>query len=69
MTKRAPHTERMQAFSLMPGMHLHIADFIPPGTIEQKFETTNPVLRSYFYSAPAKCMIWSATIATTRMQR
>jgi AraC-like DNA-binding protein len=51
MTKRAPHEDRMQAFSLMPGMHLHIADFTPPETIEQKFETTNPVLRFYFYTS------------------
>jgi AraC family transcriptional activator of pyochelin receptor len=51
MTNRAPHTDRMQAFSLMPGMHLHIADFKPPGTVQQKFETTNPVLRFYFYTS------------------
>ena len=35
----------------MPGLHLHIADFKPPETIEQKFETTNPVLRFYFYTS------------------
>lgn len=51
MPKRAPHKDRMQAYSLMPGMHLHIADFEPPETIEQKFETTNPVLRFYFYTS------------------
>jgi AraC family transcriptional activator of pyochelin receptor len=50
MTNRAPYADRMQAYSLMPGMHLHIADFKPPETIEQKFETTNPVLRFYFYT-------------------
>jgi AraC family transcriptional regulator, transcriptional activator of the genes for pyochelin and ferripyochelin receptors len=51
MTKKEPDKDRMQAFSLMPGMHLHIADFKPPETIEQKFETTDPVLRFYFYTA------------------
>ena len=46
----------MQTFSLMPGIHLHIADFKPLDTIEQKFETTNPVLRFYFYTSV--CGYW-----------
>jgi AraC family transcriptional activator of pyochelin receptor len=49
MTKKERNKDRMQAFSLMPGMNLHIADFTPSETIEQKFETTSPVLRFYFY--------------------
>ena len=56
MEKRAPYKDRMQAFSLMPGMNLHIADFKPFETIEQKFETTNPVLRFYFYTSV--CGYW-----------
>jgi AraC family transcriptional activator of pyochelin receptor len=51
MTERAAHKDRMQAFSLVPGMHLHIADFKPQETIEQKFETTRPVLRFYYYTS------------------
>jgi AraC family transcriptional activator of pyochelin receptor len=56
MTKKALHQDRMQAFSLMPGMDLHIADFKPSGIIEQKFETANPVLRFYFYTSV--CGYW-----------
>jgi hypothetical protein len=56
MKKEDPGKDRMQAFSLMPGMHLHIADFKPPETIEQTFETTNPVLRFYFYTSV--CGYW-----------
>ena len=56
MTKKEPGKDRMQAFSLMPGMHLNIADFMPSETIEQKFETTNPVLRFYFYTSV--CGYW-----------
>jgi hypothetical protein len=37
MERKDPGIDRMQAFSLMPGMHLHIADFKPPEIIEQKF--------------------------------
>jgi AraC family transcriptional activator of pyochelin receptor len=56
MTKKDPGKDRMQTFNLIPGMHLHIADFKPPETIEQKFETTNPVLRFYFYTSV--CGYW-----------
>jgi AraC-like DNA-binding protein len=56
MKKKDPGKDRMQTFSLMPGMHLHIADFKPLDTIEQKFETTNPVLRFYFYTSV--CGYW-----------
>lgn len=51
MKKKEPDKDRMQAFSLMPGMRLHIADFKPSETIRQNFETTNPVLRFYFYAS------------------
>ena len=51
MRKKESVSDRMQAYNLMPGMHLHIADFKPSETIKQKFETTNPVLRFYFYAS------------------
>ena len=56
MTDRAVHKDRMQAITLMPGMDLHIADFKLSKAIEQTFETTNPVLRFYFYKAV--CGYW-----------
>ncbi len=56
MKKKVPGEDRMQTFSPIPGMHLHIADFKPPETIEQKFETKNPVLRFYFYTSV--CGYW-----------
>lgn len=51
MTKKESRKDQIHAFSLMAGMRLHIADFTPSETIKQKFETTNPVLRFYFYTS------------------
>jgi AraC family transcriptional activator of pyochelin receptor len=49
MEKRIADGALLQTISLMPGMVLHIADFKPFETIEDKFETTNAVLRFYFH--------------------
>lgn len=49
MEKRELRKGSMQSFHFESGMALHIADFIPAETIEQRFETENPVLRFYFH--------------------
>ena len=36
-------------FQLAPGLSLHIADFVPPKTLEMPFESTSPVLRFFFH--------------------
>ncbi len=56
MTKKDTPMDRMRAFSLMPGMRLHFADFRPFQSIKQRFETTNPVFRFYFYTSV--CGYW-----------
>jgi AraC family transcriptional regulator, transcriptional activator of the genes for pyochelin and ferripyochelin receptors len=39
----------METFHFKSGMDVRIADFQSPGTIEKRFEQTNPSLRFYFY--------------------
>ena len=39
----------METFHVKSGMDVRIADFQSPGTIEKRFEKTNPSLRFYFY--------------------
>jgi AraC family transcriptional activator of pyochelin receptor len=39
----------LQSFRFKSGMALHIADFIPTESINQRFESESPVLRFYFH--------------------
>ena len=39
----------MRIFQITSGLHLHIADFVPPAVIEKRFETTAPWLRFFFH--------------------
>jgi AraC-like DNA-binding protein len=49
LEKRELRKGSMRSFHLGSGIDLYIADFIPSESIEQRFETTNPVLRFYFH--------------------
>jgi AraC family transcriptional activator of pyochelin receptor len=46
---RARRKCSMQSFQIASGLNLHIADFVPSEAIEQRFETTTPVLRFHFH--------------------
>lgn len=48
MQTKARRNRSMQSLQIASGLNLHIADFVPPQTIEQRFETANPVLRFHF---------------------
>jgi AraC-like DNA-binding protein len=39
----------MRVFQIASGLKLHIADFVPPKTIEMRYETTAPMLRFFFH--------------------
>lgn len=51
-TELPPKTQNngsMRVFQIGPGMKLHVADFIPPKTIEMRYATTAPMLRFFFH--------------------
>ena len=39
----------MRGFQIASGLNLHIADFVPPGAINARFESTAPLMRFYFH--------------------
>lgn len=49
MKKRARREGTLQSFRFNSGMHLHIADFKPSETIEERFGSGDPAFRFYFH--------------------
>ncbi len=46
---KAQRNGTMRILRIASGLNLHIADFVPPETIEMCFETTAPMLRFFFH--------------------